>query len=201
MSAFTRPVVLDASGVATFLERIPLTRSSEGKFDEKWLQRALFECPACLPVNEIDPHIGPLIPICMELETGSGPADILYVTPSGQVIIVETKLWRNPQARREVIGQILDYANQLTSWTYDVLDGAAATATKNQSGYLLNCVLRNHPDTDESSFVDGVKRSLETGDFESPRALTRLQPLRRWSHEQVKQVFPRSARTRCAHGA
>ena len=25
---------------------------------------------------------------------------------------------------------------------------------------------------------------------ESPRVLRRLQPLRRWSHEQVKQVFP-----------
>lgn len=165
MSAFTRPVVLDPLGVATLLERVPLNGGSESQFNEKWLQRALFQCPACLPVNEIDPHIGPLVPVCMELETGSGPADILYVTPSGQVVIVETKLWRNPQARREVIGQILDYAKQLTSWTYDVLDGAAANATKNQSGYLLNCVVRNHPDVDESSFVDGVKRSLETGDF------------------------------------
>ena len=36
---------------------------------------------------------------------------------------------------------------------------------------------------------------------ESPRVLRRLQPLRRWSHEEVNQVFPRSPRTCCSHGA
>ena len=36
---------------------------------------------------------------------------------------------------------------------------------------------------------------------ESPRVLRRLQPLRRWSHEKVNQVFTGSARTRCTHGA
>ena len=58
----------------------------------------------------------------MEIETGAGPADILYLTPSGQVVVVETKLWRNPEARREVVGQILDCARQLTGWSFDVLE-------------------------------------------------------------------------------
>jgi hypothetical protein len=35
----------------------------------------------------------------------------------------------------------------------------------------------------------------------SPWVLKRLQPLKRWSHEKVKQVFTLSARTRCTHGA
>jgi hypothetical protein len=38
--------------------------------------------------------------------------------------------------------------------------------------------------------------------LESPRDLRRLQPLRRWSHEQeIKSFFSRSARTRRTHGA
>jgi hypothetical protein len=38
--------------------------------------------------------------------------------------------------------------------------------------------------------------------IESPRDLRRLQPLRRWSHEQeIKSFFPRSSRTRCSHGS
>ena len=46
---------------------------------------------------------------------------------------------------------------------------------------------RSAEDATPLPFV-GTDRS---GQLESPRDLRRLQPLRRWSHEQVKQVFPR----------
>ena len=36
---------------------------------------------------------------------------------------------------------------------------------------------------------------------ESPRVWWRLQPLRKWSHEQIKQIFPRSTRARSTYGA
>jgi hypothetical protein len=41
------------------------------------------------------------------------------ITPNGDIAIIETKLWRNPDARRKVIAQILDYANELSKWTYE----------------------------------------------------------------------------------
>lgn len=132
---------------------------------ERWLQEMLFGSPASLPVREIDPHIGTLIPVCMEIETGAGPADILYVTPTGQVVLVETKLWRNPEARREVVGQILDYAKQLTGWTFETLDQKAAAAAKATPGHLLRCLREADRTADEASFVDGVNRSLVSGDF------------------------------------
>jgi hypothetical protein len=48
----------------------------------------------------------------------------------------------------------------------------------------------------------GVDNPFVRYEYESPRILRRLQPLRRWSHEQeIKSFFPRSSRTRCAHGA
>jgi hypothetical protein len=106
-----------------------------------------------------------LIPVCMEIQTGAGPADILYVTPAGQVVLVETKLWRNPEARREVVGQILDYAKQLTGWNYETLDQKASAAAQAKSGHLLRCVLGHSPDLDQAAFIDGVERSLSTGDF------------------------------------
>lgn len=165
MSAFTKPLLIGPNGSVQLLERIPLTNGADGQVSERWLQEALFASPEALPIREIDPHIGTLIPVCMEIETGSGPADILFVTPTGQVVLVETKLWRNPEARREVVGQILDYAKQLTTWSYEVLDQKAAYAAKSSSNYLLSCLKRHHPEVDESAFVDGVRRSLSTGDF------------------------------------
>ena len=121
MSAFSSPIIVSQNNQAILIDRIPLSSSSGELFSEKWLQNALFENPQCLPVREIDPHIGKLIPVCTEIETGAGTADILYVTPTGQIVLVETKLWRNPEARREVVAQILDYAKQLTTWTYEDL--------------------------------------------------------------------------------
>jgi hypothetical protein len=99
VSGFTQPLIIAAQGSATVLERIPLGQSAERAFPEVWLQDALFRHPRALPVREIDPHIGELIPVYTEIETGAGPADSLYVTRTGQVVLVATKLWRNQEAR------------------------------------------------------------------------------------------------------
>jgi hypothetical protein len=163
MSAFTKPIIVDKSNNAVVLERIPLSSGNVDLFSERWLQNTLFANPQCLPVKEIDPHIGALIPICTEIETGAGPADILYVTPTGQIVLVETKLWRNPEARRVVVAQILDYAKQLTSWSYEDLARESAIASKQGPDYLLKC-LKNH-NVEEAAFVDGINRSLKNGDF------------------------------------
>lgn len=166
MSAYSKPIVVDGDGTtAVMLERLPLCLGNEGLFSEKWLQDALYKNPECLPIQEIDPHIGRLIPICMELETGSGPADILYVTATGRLVLIETKLWRNPQARREVVGQILDYAKQLTSWSYEELEKQAAIATRQGANYLLSRLRQTDQNADERVFVDGITRSLKAGDF------------------------------------
>ena len=163
MSAFTKPIIVSRTNKALVLERIPMNLGNVDLFSERWLQNALFDNPQCLPVKEIDPHIGELIPICMEIETGAGPADILYVTPTGQIVLVETKLWRNPEARRIVVAQILDYAKQLTAWTYEDLARESAIASKQGPEYLLSRI--RHHRIDESSFVDGINRSLKMGDF------------------------------------
>jgi hypothetical protein len=165
MSAFSEPLLLRSGQPPLLLRRVPLEGGGEAQFSERWLQEALFAAPEALPVREIDPHIGPLIPVCMEIETGSGPADILYVTPTGQLVLVETKLWRNPEARREVVGQILDYARHLTSWSYDVLEQKAAAAAKGGKNFLLQKLRERFPEADETAYVDGIGRSLKTGDF------------------------------------
>ena len=50
-----------------------------------------------------------------ELLTSAGPIDICVVSPSGAITVVECKLNKNPESRRMVIGQVIDYASALKS--------------------------------------------------------------------------------------
>ena len=77
---------------------------------EAYIQALVHEHPACLPIAEIDAMFSGPVPICTELNTPAGPIDNFMVTSSGLPVLVECKLWRNPEGRREVVGQILDYA-------------------------------------------------------------------------------------------
>jgi len=171
MSAFADPVVV-VGAESRRLTRIPLyatgiaTDSSGLKtFSEAWLQMQLFRHPQMLPLHELAPSLGKVVPICMELNLpGCGSADILYVTTAGQLILVETKLWRNPQARREVVAQVIDYAKELTSWTYEDLAREVARSTQKGSNWLLDSVLAVDPEIDTDHFVDAIQHSLKTGD-------------------------------------
>jgi hypothetical protein len=55
------------------------------------------------------------VPICTELNTPAGPIGNFMVTPSGLPVLVECKLWRNPEARREVVSQIGELRAHLLS--------------------------------------------------------------------------------------
>jgi len=119
------PILISGSGSNVLLERVPLTGASgTSAYDEDWLQDLLYNHPESLPVAELNPSFVGLIPICRELLTPAGPIDVLYATREGRIAVLEAKLWRNPEARRKVIGQILDYAKELSNWTYETLDAA-----------------------------------------------------------------------------
>ena len=70
----------------------------------------------------------------------AGYADTLHVNGSGRLTLSEFKLWRNPQARREVIGQILDYAKDLASWGYEDLQRQVSLATGKSGNVLYDLV-------------------------------------------------------------
>src|SRR5688500_14300920 len=89
-----------------------LTRLAfQNDIPEDWLQELLDAMPNLLPVSKIDDRIqGALASLGREVETPAGPIDNVFLSNDGYVVVVETKLWRNPEARRSVIAQILDYA-------------------------------------------------------------------------------------------
>ncbi len=158
---YATPFIVNEDLKTESLERVPFG----GGFNEHWLQNRLFENPQSLPLAEIDPAYQEISPLCMEMNTGAGPIDIVYVTPQGRLVIVETKLWRNPEARRVVIGQILDYAKELKQWSYADLQREVSRRTSIKGNSLYKILSQQFEGIDEAAFVDGVTQSLQRGDF------------------------------------
>jgi hypothetical protein len=170
-SSFSRPLLVPPAGDAVVLERVPLRGAdSTDEYSEVWLQDLLYRFPQALPIAEIDDGFSDLIPLCKEMTTPAGPIDVVYVTPNGRPVIVEAKLWRNPEARRKVIGQILDYAKELSRWSYESFDAAVRAARRVEDGSqsqksLFDIARRSVPDLDEAKFFDSVSQSLRRGDL------------------------------------
>ncbi len=162
----------ESGSSAEILKRLHFTKSAPDKtrYDEEWLQHFIMRHPSVLPVDQIEPVFTPLVPICTELPMNNKSLDNLLVTPSGDLALIECKLWRNPQARREVIAQIIDYAKEMSTWSYEQLqeaisltkplEGQGEAATRN----LYDLVSPDHQ-IDEVSFHDAVSRNLKRGRF------------------------------------
>ncbi|MDQ0635061.1 hypothetical protein QFZ40_002970 [Arthrobacter pascens] len=72
---------------------------------------------------DLIPGVGKGARTCREFQSEVGPADVVVVGADGDVTLVECKLAANPQVRREIVGQMFDYASRL--WKMDVDDFAA----------------------------------------------------------------------------
>ena len=143
---------------------LPPVRLASGGRNEAWLRDFLFVHPSVLPTASIDAAYADPHPVCRELRTPAGRIDSLFVTRFGGLVVVECKLWRNPQARREVVGQIFDYAKELASWDYADLQREVSIARGERgTNALFGLVAARYPDTDEAAFVDAVTRNLVRG--------------------------------------
>jgi hypothetical protein len=110
------------------------------------------------------------VPLCREFPLRHGASnvflDLLGVSPTGRLVLIECKLWRNPGARREVIAQLFEYASLMSGLTYSDLEAKLKQA-RGMTGEnpLFKAVSAAHPDIEEASFVDSVNASLRSGDF------------------------------------
>jgi hypothetical protein len=158
-----QPCLVGESG-----EQLPLTRVSfsDRRVAEKLLQSILHQTPQILPVDEFDASFGPLISLGREIDN----IDNLFISPRGRLTIVETKLWRNPEATREVVAQILEYAAQVSSWSYSELEDKLRKTLSPAEGAaqsLYELVKRSSVDEElcEADFIDSVQRTLKNGRF------------------------------------
>jgi hypothetical protein len=118
-----------------------------------------------LPISEIDAVFSGPVPICTELNTTAGPIDNFMVTPTGLPVLVECKLWRNPEARREVVSQILDYAKELSRWSSADVQREVSHRLKRDGNPLLDMVRAVDSAVDEQHFNDALTANLRRGRF------------------------------------
>lgn len=162
-----QPVIIGANGTQK-LNRISL---NNGTFREEWLQSALEETPSILPTAEIAPIFAPLICVAREVrlktdDNNSGRIDNLYISKHGHLVIVETKLWNNPEARREVIGQILDYAKEVKEWNYDKLNSVYRAYPKTTNSVFDALVAAGYQSPEsEADFIDTVNQNIRSAQF------------------------------------
>lgn len=155
------PLVI-ASGKTSPLLRVEFSDSSR---DEDWLQTLLFQHAELLPFEELDPLFRNSVPLAREVETGVGPVDIVYVNSDGLLTLVETKLWRNPEAQREVVAQLINYAAAISKMTYRDLSREISAARQEEGRSLFDVVRDQIPKVNEQRFHDALSSNLRAGRF------------------------------------
>ena len=141
----------------------PLPRATD--LPERWLQELIHSHPTCLPMDQIEPGIGRLVPVCMELPLSVGSVDNLFITPEGNLVVAEVKLWGNPEARRKVVAQALEYATAFFKLDYTELETSVMKADFNGAARpeSLYSLVDGADSPTESVFADRVTRNLREG--------------------------------------
>jgi hypothetical protein len=92
---------------------------------EEKLHDYLEQFPELVPFDEVEDRPAKITVIGREVAVPSGSIDLSFLDLKGRLTVVETKLAKNPEARREVIGQIIEYASFVSQWSYDHLEREA----------------------------------------------------------------------------
>lgn len=144
-------------------------RVEKSFFDkEDFLQQYIYENPESIPLYDIKEDIRLLI-LAREFQTNSGPIDALGVDRDGEIYIVETKLFRNPD-KRTVIAQALDYGAALWKHSGDFAQFVSAldAAVSETFDTTLATKLRDFfglSEEEVAALLENVRRNLSEGAF------------------------------------
>src|ERR1051325_85025 len=127
--------------------------------DETHLQKLLHDSPELIPSANADSAV-----FIREANLpGSGSTDLLGVDADGNILVVETKLARNQEIRRKVIGQILEYGAALWDMSYEAFDGLFLARTQK---HLIDLISERAPDVVPELFRSTVSERLQSGQFQ-----------------------------------
>jgi len=168
------------------LTPMPLRSMREGllgKSLEDALQTFFEKYPQIIPGKQIDPGSDdpPRFALLRrEMPVGGWSLDHLFIDQRGVLTLVETKLFQNPESRREVIGQIIEYAaNATESWSGGSARQKATEFWSNQNPpEELDKILQNEfgEDLDIEDFWRKVEENLKNDKIRLIIATDELRP-------------------------
>jgi len=152
---------------------------------EDYLQQYIYENPESIPLYEIKEDIRLLI-LKREFPTDSGSIDALGIDKDGEIYLIETKLYKNPD-KRLVVAQVLDYGASLWSNSLDfnqfisIIEGGVSKNFKTN----LNDKLKQFFDLNEdgvNQLLDNVQRNLNDGKLKFVVLMDKL-------HDRLKDLI------------
>ncbi len=168
------PVLVPVSLIDGFkkLEPVSFTRQDCASFDEDLLQSIVDEVPQILPIKDFYPStkdvrsLGREMPV--DLVGRQGFIDNLLVTNDGHLVMVETKLHRNPEAVREAVIQALEYGMTLQRTSLSDLEARLRrcedTPTRLKVGESILSKIEDMTDI-QDDFEVVLEKFLRTGEI------------------------------------
>lgn len=131
---------------------------------EDKLQEYIYNNPDAIPLYDIDEDTRLFI-AAREFATKSGPIDALGFDAKGNIYVVETKLYKNPD-KRTVVAQALDYGASLwrNSIDFDTFISQIDTHTQKQFGKGFDEKLAEFFNLESTeNTLNGIKTNLSDG--------------------------------------
>jgi hypothetical protein len=138
--------------------------------DEAQLQGLLYDSPELIPTKVEDEAA------VFTREAGlpgSGFTDLVGVDAQGNILVVETKLARNDEIRRKVIGQVLEYAAYLWGMSFDEFD---RFFLHREGKSLLELLGEKDSAIDKDQVRQNVEENLSSGKFQLVIAVDTINP-------------------------
>ncbi len=155
-------IIISKSGT----KAVKVDKSTFDKEDH--LQRYIYENPESIPLYEIKEDIRLLI-LAREFPTNSGPIDAIGIDQYGELYIVETKLYKNPE-KRTVISPALDYGAALWKHSSDFNEFLGILDEHTQRVFKLRTTEKlkdffQLSDEEVESTIDMARTNLNNGVF------------------------------------
>lgn len=130
--------------------------ASEGSHDLS-PQKILFDNPEMLlDLKELEMFGAEIFLAIREYNTSRGPIDLLLITEKAEIVLVETKLLRNPESTRQVVAQVIDYVKAFSEETLEEIIRKIKSKHPEQAAALNNDI----------NFSSLVSENIRTGNFQ-----------------------------------